>query len=126
MIREAASTKALAATTGSFGNVASVALVTVANGGDNIGVYTPSFAVHSRGQVAIIALVFVVMTGLLCMLAHRMVSLPRLGTLLRRYGHVFAPLVLIGLGILIIRNGGSIPSLLGAIFRRHPRSRTSP
>ncbi len=104
--------------TGSFGNIASVALATVANGGDNIGVYTPAFAVHSGGQVAIIALVFVVATGLLCMLAHWMVSHPTLGTPLRRYGHVFAPLVLIGLGILIIHNGRSIPSLLGAI--RHP------
>jgi cadmium resistance protein CadD (predicted permease) len=114
-----ASTKALGVTTGSFGNIASVALVTVANGGDNIGVYTPSFAVHSGGQVAIIALVFVVMTGLLCMLAHRMVSHPRLGTPLRGYGRVFAPLLLIGLGILIIHNAGSIPSLLGALYRRH-------
>ncbi len=110
-----ASTQALGVTTGIFGNIASVVLVTVANGGDKIGVYTPSFAVRSGGQVAIIALGFVVMTGLLCMLAHRMVSHPRLGTPLRPYGHVFAPLVLIGLSILIIHNGGSIPSSLGAI-----------
>jgi cadmium resistance protein CadD (predicted permease) len=107
------------ATTGSQGNIASVALVTVANGGDNIGVYIPSFAVHSGSQVAIIAVVFVAMTALLCLLAHWMVSHPRLGAPLRRYGHIFAPLVLIALGILIIHNAGSIPSLLGAIYRRH-------
>ena len=91
--------------------------MTVANGGDNIGVYMPSFAVHSGSQVAIIAVVFVVMTALWCMLAHRMVSHPRLGAPLRRYGHIVVPLVLIGLGILIIHNAGSIPSLLGAIYR---------
>jgi cadmium resistance transport/sequestration family protein len=106
-----------AATSGRHGNIISVALVIVANGGDNIGVYTPSFAVHSGGQVAIIAVVFVVMTALLCMLAHRLVSHPRLGTLLRRYAHIIAPLVLIGLGILIIYDAGSIPSLLRAIYR---------
>lgn len=116
---EADPTKALAVTTGSYGNIASVALVTIANGGDNIGVYIPSFAVHSGGQVAIIAVVFVAMTALLCMLAHWMVSHPRLGAPLRRYGHIFAPLVLIGLGILIIHNAGSIPFLLRAIYRRH-------
>ena len=88
-------TKDLVATTGSHGNIASVALVTVANGGDNIGVYIPSFAVHSGTQVAIIAVVFVALTALLCMLAHWMVSHPRLGAPLRRYGHILAPLVLV-------------------------------
>jgi cadmium resistance protein CadD (predicted permease) len=116
---ESAPTKDSVATTGSHGNIASVALVTVANGGDNIGVYIPSFAVHSGSQVAIIAVVFVAMTALLCLLAHWMVSHPRLGAPLRRYGHILAPLVLIALGILIIYNAGSIPSLLRAIYRRH-------
>ena len=107
--------QALAATSGSHGNIASVALVTVANGGDNIGVYMPSFALHSGTQVALIAVVFVVLTALWCLLAHRMVSHPRIGAPLRRYGHIIVPLVLIALGILIIRNAGSIPSLLRAI-----------
>ena len=96
----------------SYGNVASVALVAIANGGDNIGVYLPAFAVHSGSQVAIIALVFVAMTALWCLLAHRMASHPRFGAPLRRYAHIFAPLMLIGLGILIIYNARSIPSLL--------------
>ena len=112
---EATPAKGLVATAGSHGNIASVALVTIANGGDNIGVYIPSFAVHSGSQVAIIAVVFVAMTALLCLLAHGMVNHPRLGAPLRRYGHIFAPLVLIGLGILIIHNAGSVPSLLRAI-----------
>jgi cadmium resistance protein CadD (predicted permease) len=116
---QAAPTKDLVAPTGSQGNIASVALVTVANGGDNIGVYIPSFAVHSGSQVAVIAVVFVAMTALLCLLAHGVVNHPRLGAPLRRYGHIFAPLVLIALGILIIHDAGSIPSLLRAIYRRH-------
>ena len=113
----------------SYGNIASVALVAIANGGDNIGVYLPAFAVHSGAQVAIIALVFVAMTALWCLLAHRMASHPRFGAPLRRYAHIFAPLVLIGLGILIIYNAGSIPSLFhrasaqGAVWL--PRNRAS-
>jgi cadmium resistance protein CadD (predicted permease) len=116
---QAAPTEDLVATTGSRGNIASVALVTVANGGDNIGVYMPAFAVHSASQVAIIAVVFVAMTALLCLLAHGMVNHPGLGAPLRRYGHILAPLVLIALGVLIIYSAGSIPSLLGALYRRH-------
>jgi cadmium resistance protein CadD (predicted permease) len=120
---EATPTQALGATARSHGNIASVALVTIANGGDNIAVYMPSFAVHSGGQVAIIAVVFVVMTALWCMLAHGMVRHPRLGAPLRRYGHIIVPLVLIGLGILIIQNAGSIPSLFGAFIERRSLDR---
>jgi cadmium resistance protein CadD (predicted permease) len=98
--------------TGSYGNIAGVALVTIANGGDNIGIYMPSFAVHSGSQIAAIAVVFAAMTALWCMLAHRMVSHPRFGAPFRRYAHIFAPLVLIGLGILIVKEAGTIPWLL--------------
>jgi cadmium resistance protein CadD (predicted permease) len=96
----------------SHGSIAGVALVTIANGGDNLGVYIPAFSVHSGGEVALIAVVFVAMTALWCVLAHWMVNHRRLGMYFRRYGHILAPLVLIGLGISIIYNAGSIEWLL--------------
>jgi cadmium resistance protein CadD (predicted permease) len=102
----------LHSTSSSYGNIAGVALVTVANGGDNIGVYMPSFAVHSGSQIAAIAVVFVAMTALWCQLAHRMVSHPRFGAPFRRYAHIVAPVVLIGLGLLIIHNAGGTAWLL--------------
>ncbi len=98
--------------TSRHGNIASVALVTIANGGDNIGVYMPSFAVHSGAQISVIAAVFIAMTALWCMFARWMVTHRRLGAPLRRYGHIVAPVVLIGLGILIIHNAGTIGWLL--------------
>jgi cadmium resistance protein CadD (predicted permease) len=94
------------------GSVAGVALVTIANGGDNIGVYMPAFVVHSGSEIGVIAMVFVAMTALWCMLAHWMVNRPGLGAPLRRYGHILSPLVLIGLGILILRHAGTIGWLL--------------
>lgn len=96
----------------SQGSVAGVALVTIANGGDNLGIYIPAFAVHSGGEIGVIAMVFVAMTALWCMLAHWMVNHRRFGAPLRRYGHIFAPVVLIGLGIVIIYKGGTIGWLL--------------
>jgi cadmium resistance protein CadD (predicted permease) len=94
------------------GSVAGVTLVTIANGGDNIGIYVPAFAVHSGAEIGVIAMVFVAMTALWCMLAHWMVNHRRFGAPLRRYGHIFAPLVLIGLGIVIIYKAGTIGWLL--------------
>jgi cadmium resistance protein CadD (predicted permease) len=98
--------------TSRHGNIVSVALVTIANGGDNIGVYMPSFAVHSGAQITLIAAVFIAMTALWCVLARWMVMHRGLGAPLRRYGHILAPIVLIGLGILIVHNAGSIGWLL--------------
>jgi cadmium resistance protein CadD (predicted permease) len=102
---------------GSYGSIAGVALVTIANGGDNIGVYVPAFAIHSASQIAIIAVVFVAMTATWCLLAHWMVNHPRLGAPLRHYGHIFAPIVLIGLGILILHHAGTISWLLRGMGR---------
>ena len=84
----------------------------VANGGDNIGIYAPSFAIRSRDEIAVIALVFVAMTAFWCFAAHSMVNHPKLGTPIHRCGHRFAPIVLIGLGILIIYQAGSLGLLL--------------
>lgn len=97
---------------GAYGRIATVALVTMANGGDNIGIYAPSFAIRSRDEIAVIALVFVAMTAFWCSAAHFMVNHPKLGKPIRRYGHRFAPIVLIGLGILIIDQAGSLGLLL--------------
>jgi cadmium resistance protein CadD (predicted permease) len=88
-----------------------VALVTIANGGDNIGVYTPTFAIRSGHEVAMRALVFAVMTALWCFIAHSIVNHPKLGAPIRRYGHRVAPIVLIGLGFLILFQSGSVQLL---------------
>ena len=95
-----------------FGQIAGVALVTIANGGDNIAIYMPSFAVHSGYEIAAIAIVFALMTALWCLLAHSMVSHPTLGAPIRRYAHVIAPVILIGLGVAIIYKARSIELLL--------------
>ena len=98
---------------GGNGRSATVAVVTMANGGDNIGIYTPSFAIRSANEIAVIALIFAVMTALWCFLAHAMVNHPKLGSPIRRYGHRMAPVVLVALGVLILYQAGSF----GMLFR---------
>jgi len=95
------------------GRSATVALVTMANGGDNIGVYAPSFAIRSGSEIAVFALVFIVMTAFWCFAAHSLVNHPKLGVPIRRYGHRAAPIVLVVLGILILHQAGSF----GLLFR---------
>jgi cadmium resistance protein CadD (predicted permease) len=95
------------------GRVATVALMTLANGGDNIGVYTPSFATRSAREIMVIALVFAVMTALWSFVAHAIVNHPKLGSPIRRYGHRITPVALVALGVLILYQAGSFGLLLG-------------
>lgn len=79
-----------------------VASVTFANGGDNIGVYIPLFASHSSAQVTLMVLVFAIMSALWCAVAFYLVRRTRLGDQMRRFGDRLMPLVLIALGLLIL------------------------
>jgi cadmium resistance protein CadD (predicted permease) len=84
-----------------------VALVTIANGGDNVTVYVPAFSVHSKGQIAVFGLVFLLLTGVWLAAGYFLTRHPRLGPRVRRAGNVFAPLVLIALGVLILKESGA-------------------
>jgi len=95
-----------------YGQVFSVAAVTVANGGDNVAVYTPLFATQSGGDTAAVALVFAAMTAVWCTIAHWMVNRRTIGAPIRRYGHRLLPVVLISLGVMIMYRGGAFEVLL--------------
>jgi cadmium resistance protein CadD (predicted permease) len=98
------------------GNVAAVALVTVANGGDNISIYTPFFATRSGYDIAAIGVLFATMTLLWLGAAHWLTHHRTLGAPIRRYGHRVVPFLLIALGILIVYEAGTI-ELAASILR---------
>jgi cadmium resistance protein CadD (predicted permease) len=81
---------------------AAVVLVTVANGADNIGVYMPTFAIHTGYEIGEFAVVFPAMTGLRCIFAHWLIRHRALGAPIRRYSLRVISLVLIGIGVLIM------------------------
>jgi cadmium resistance transport/sequestration family protein len=80
----------------------SVAAVTFANGGDNIGIYVPLFASSNGQSLTVILAVFFVLVGVWCYTAYRLMQLPAIAESLTRYGNQLVPFVLIGLGILIL------------------------
>jgi len=89
---------------GGFGRVLTVALVTVANGGDNIGVYVPVFATRTRAELAAMMVVFVGLTAVWCAAGYHLVNHPRFGQPLRRHAGRITPFVFIALGLLILFN----------------------
>ena len=87
--------------------VLTVAAVTFANGGDNIGVYVPVFL--NVGPVAVVAycVVFLLLVAILVMLAKFIATRRPIAEVLERWEHVLFPIVLIGLGIVILVSGGA-------------------
>lgn len=83
-------------------SVMAVAALTVANGGDNIGVYLPLFTGMDRGAKAVTVAVFALLCGLWCLLGSRLAALPALRQLLQRHKSWLVPLVLILLGVSIL------------------------
>ncbi|WP_394831265.1 cadmium resistance transporter [Pendulispora rubella] len=95
----------------SVSSVASVALVTLANGGDNIAAYVPVFATRKAHELAVILVCFAVMTGVWCAAGSFLVNHRTLGAPIRRYGQILLPWVLMALGISIFASSRSAAGL---------------
>jgi cadmium resistance transport/sequestration family protein len=80
----------------------SVAAVTIANGGDNVGIYVPLFAGSTLASLSVILAVYFVLIGVWCYIAQRIARQPAIARLLSRYGEKLVPWVLIGLGLYIL------------------------
>lgn len=93
-------------------SVLTVAAVTFANGGDNIGIYTPLFANSEVAQLVMMLSVFFVLIGVWCIAGYFLGNHPAVGRVLDRYGHVIVPFVLIGLGIYILIESNTLGLIL--------------
>lgn len=86
----------------------SVAAITFANGGDNIGVYVPLFASSNLESLAIILAIFLLLVGVWCYVAYKFTHQRAIAHVLTRYSNHFVPFVLIGLGAFIVLEAGSL------------------
>jgi cadmium resistance transport/sequestration family protein len=79
-----------------------VATVTIANGGDNIGVYVPLFATSTTGEIVALVIVWLLLVAVWCWAGYALVNRSFLGDTIRRVGDRLLPFVLIGLGVYIL------------------------
>ena len=84
-----------------------VAAVTLANGGDNIGIYVPLFGNSNLASLAVILGVFFLLIGVWCYIAYLLNRQPVVARVLTRYGKAIVPFVLIGLGTFILIESGT-------------------
>ena len=88
-------------------SIFSIAMVTVANGGDNIGVYVPLFATLSYAEKTQLCVIFVVMVFIWCYAAKCLSTHPILSGSLNKYAHIVMPMVLFILGVFILVESGT-------------------
>jgi cadmium resistance protein CadD (predicted permease) len=84
-----------------------VAGVTLANGGDNIGVYVPVFTTSGNGALAVYVAVFLILVAVWCAAGHWFARRPVVARALSRWGHIILPAVLTGIGLVILIDGGA-------------------
>ena len=84
-----------------------VAAVTFANGGDNIGVYVPVFLAVGTGALVAYCVVFLSLVMVLVLAARFVATREPIAEVLERWEHILFPLVLIVLGLVILIEGGA-------------------
>lgn len=88
--------------------VISVAAITIASGGDNLGIYIPYFTTLQPFKIGIVILIFAVLTFLLDFASKKISHIKLIGETIEKYERIIVPVVFIALGIYIMVENGTI------------------
>jgi cadmium resistance protein CadD (predicted permease) len=84
-------------------SILSVAAITISNGGDDIGAFTPLFAKYNTvNEVSITVILFMIMTIIWCVVTYYFIRHPIIASHVSPISRIISPFALIGLGIYII------------------------
>ncbi|HGE3170981.1 TPA: CadD family cadmium resistance transporter [Streptococcus pneumoniae] len=89
-----------------------VTLLTIASGGDNLGIYIPYFASLDWSQTLVALLVFVIGIIIFCEISRVLSSIPLIFETIEKYERIIVPLVFILLGLYIMYENGTIETFL--------------
>lgn len=79
-----------------------VALVTIANGSDNISIYIPLFFSTNLYSFLVIIALFFMLLAVWCYAAYKLTHQQKIAEVLTSYGNYLVPFVLMGLGAVIV------------------------
>ncbi|VJX04519.1 Cad superfamily protein [Streptococcus pneumoniae] len=89
-----------------------VTLLTIASGGDNLGIYIPYFASLDWSQTLVALLMFVIGIIIFCEISRVLSSIPLIFETIEKYERIIVPLVFILLGLYIMYENGTIETFL--------------
>ena len=93
-----------------------VTLLTIASGGDNLGIYIPYFASLDWAQTLVALLVFAIGVIIFCKLSRVLSSIPLISETIEKYTRIIVPLVFIPLGLYIMYESGTIETFINFIL----------
>lgn len=93
-----------------------VTLLTIASGGDNLGIYIPYFASLDWSQILVALIVFAIGIIIFCELSRVLSSIPLISETIEKYERIIVPLVFIPLGLYIMYESGTIETFLNFIL----------
>lgn len=85
-----------------------ITVITLAAGGDNIGVYIPYFSTLNLSETVVMLVVFTIMIAILCYVSYRLASVKSISETIEKWERWIVPIVFIGLGIWILVENGTI------------------
>ncbi|KFY90306.1 hypothetical protein V500_05212 [Pseudogymnoascus sp. VKM F-4518 (FW-2643)] len=83
-------------------SVFKVALITIMNGGDNIGTYIPLFSQAKGAEVAVYVVVYYILLGVWCFIAFLIMKQKHILRIAEKYASFIIPFLYLGLGIYIV------------------------
>jgi len=101
---------------GTNGLIWTVSLITIASGGDNLGIYIPYFTALSITEIFIVFLVFIIAIAILNYTSYRLAKISFVAETLEKYERLVVPLVFVGLGIFIMVENQTIQTLFNWIM----------
>lgn len=93
-----------------------VTLLTIASGGDNLGIYIPYFSSLDWAQTLVALLMFAIGIIIFCELSRVLSSIPLISETIEKYKRIIVPLVFIPLGLYIMYESGTIETFLNFIL----------
>jgi len=98
------------------GGLVGVAGITIANGADNISLYTPVFRTQPIPDTVVTIVVFLLFVAVWCLAARAIGTNRRVTEALERIEHWLVPVVFIGLGLYILIGSGVVPRLIEVLM----------
>ena len=93
----------------SMKSILKVSIITVMNGGDNIGTYIPLFSQAKGAEIAVYVVIFYILLGVWCLVAYLVMKQRHILHVAQKYANVVVPFLYIGLGIFIIVKSSCYP-----------------
>lgn len=92
--------------------ILSVTVITLAAGGDNLGVYIPYFTVLNTIELIVTIVIYYIAAAVLLYLCQRVSAVKGISETVEKYEKIIVPIVFLALGIMIMSENGTFSMIL--------------